>query len=126
MPRPRKWRHVCSLPQTSRFGPLGVGAGEMEPILMSVDEYEAFRLIDYEGMTQQECSTQMGVARSTVQGIYDSARKKLAHSLVEGKPLLIEGGEYQLNDHGGPYGHGCGRGCRRRERMEEMREGEQV
>ena len=119
MSRPRKWRSVCSLPSNSRFGPLGPSLEGLQPVVMTVDEYEAFRLIDYEGMTQMECSVQMGVARSTVQGIYDSARKKLAHSLVEGKPLLIEGGEYQLNDHGIRHGRGCGRGCRRRQMEQE-------
>ncbi len=50
----------------------------------------------------------MNVARSTVQGIYIEARKKLAESLVNGKVLSIEGGEYRLCDG---LGNGCGRGC---------------
>jgi len=77
---------------------------------MTVDEYEAIRLIDLEGLTQEECAKQMNVARTTVQGIYAEARKKLARSLVDGKILLIEGGEYRLCE--GP-GKGWGRGCHR-------------
>jgi predicted DNA-binding protein (UPF0251 family) len=77
---------------------------------MTVDEYEAIRLIDLEGFTQQECAQQMNVARTTIQGIYAEARKKLAESLVNGKVLLIEGGEYRLCDG---RGNGCGRGCHR-------------
>ncbi len=77
---------------------------------MTVDEYEAIRLIDLEGFTQEECAGQMNVARTTVQGIYTGARKKLAESLVNGKVLLIEGGKYRLCDGSGS---GCGRGCRR-------------
>jgi len=80
---------------------------------MTVDEYETIRLIDMEGFTQEECANQMNVARTTVQGIYFEARKKLAESLVNGKMLLIEGGEYRLCDG---LGNGCGRGCRRHRR----------
>ena len=92
MARPRKWRNVCSLPERNRFGPLGFNADEKSHIKMTVDEYEAIRLIDLEGFTQEECAGQMNVARTTVQGIYVSARKKLAEALVEGKALHIEGG----------------------------------
>ena len=83
---------------------------------MTVDEYEAVRLIDYEGMTQQMCSEQLGVSRSTVQAIYENARRKIAASLVESRQLFIEGGEYRLAEHRG-QGRGCGRGCRQRQRQ---------
>src|SRR5690554_5447325 len=116
MPRPVKWRNVCSLPSTTKFGPLGAPLHERAPIIMGVDEYETVRLIDFEGMTQLECSEQLGVSRSTVQGIYDSARKKVASSLVEARPLFIEGGEYRLAEHRG-RNNGCGRGCRQRQRQ---------
>jgi predicted DNA-binding protein (UPF0251 family) len=80
-------------------------------IKMTVDEYEAIRLIDLEGFTQEECARQMNVARTTVQGIYAQARKKLADSLVNGRVLVIEGGEYQLCDG---FGKICGEaGCGR-------------
>ncbi len=78
---------------------------------MAVDEYETIRLIDLEGFTQEECAQQMGVARTTVQGIYAQARKKIAESLVQGNVLKIEGGEYQLCNGPGRF---CGQGCRRR------------
>lgn len=73
-------------------------------INMTVEEYETIRLIDLEGKTQQECSDRMEVARTTVQGIYDVARKKLADALVNGKHLHIGGGDYELCARGGP-GH---------------------
>ena len=111
MPRPRKWRKVCCLPQSNRFGPLNVPINYEDFISMTVDEYETIRLIDLEGFTQEECSNQMNVARTTVQGIYDCARKKLAESLVRGKVLRIEGGEYMLCD-GLEEACRCG-GCRR-------------
>lgn len=110
MPRPMKWRKVCSLPENSRFGPLELKANESHPVIMTVDEYETIRLIDLEGFKQEECANQMNVARTTVQGIYIEARRKLAESLVNGRVLLIEGGEYRLCDG---LGAGCGKNCRR-------------
>ena len=117
MPRPRKWRKVCCLPESSRFGPLDFPANTGNSVNMTVDEYETIRLIDLEGFTQEECANQMNIARTTVQGIYNDARKKLAESLVNGKVLWIEGGEYQLCDGsgkacggGGCRRHRCGRG----------------
>ena len=68
--------------------------------MMSIDEYESIRLIDYEGLTQEECAKSMDVARTTVTSIYDSARKKLAQLLVEGKTLCISGGAYRISSDG--------------------------
>lgn len=116
MPRPRKWRRVCCLPDSNRYGPLNATEEERGVVQMSVDEYEAIRLIDAEGYTQEACAEHMNVSRSTIQGTYDSARKKLAESLVYGKVLWIEGGEYRLCDGlsrgcggGGCQRHRCGR-----------------
>ena len=111
MPRPKKCRRVCGLPGCSEFGPTGCGV-EVQPVLMTVEEYEAIRLIDYQGCTQAECSEYMCVARTTAQFIYNSARKKLASALVEGRPLRIEGGSYQLCE--GAAEHCPRHGCRRR------------
>ena len=111
MPRPMKWRRVCCLPDNNRYGPLNAGEDGNGVVQMSVDEYETIRLIDAECYTQEECADHMNVSRSTIQSIYDSARKKLADSLVYGKVLWIEGGEYRLCD--GSSGHCGGGGCRR-------------
>ncbi len=117
MPRPRKWRKVCRLPEQSRFGPLGSPADMAGAVRMTVDEYETIRLIDLEGHTQEGCAAQMDISRTTVQGIYDEARRKLAESLVNGRVLFIEGGEYRLCEGeepgcggGGCWRHRCGRG----------------
>lgn len=111
MPRPRKWRKVCCLPESNRFGPIGAAPDSEDYVVMTVDEYETIRLIDLEGLTQEQCASQMNIARTTVQSMYNDARRKLALSLVEGRILWIEGGEYRLCEG---EGQSCGRGCRRR------------
>lgn len=110
MARPRKWRKVCSLPHSNRFGPLD-NSKDSGVITMLVDEYETIRLIDLEGLTQEECADKMNIARTTVQRIYSDARKKIAESLIEGKVLLIEGGDYKLCNSTGNScgGKTCGR-----------------
>ncbi|MGI6497381.1 MAG: DUF134 domain-containing protein [Oscillospiraceae bacterium] len=107
MARPRKWRRVCCLPDNQNFGPLDSKANKHNVILMTVDEYEAIRLIDLEGLNQEQCSERMGVARTTAQTIYSSARVKLAKCLVNGTMLSISGGDYVLCD-GGNTSFGCG------------------
>ena len=103
MPRPKKRRRICSIPGHCRFGPRGEASSCT--IVMTLDEYEAIRLIDLLGCTQEECARQMGVARTTVQAVYDRARKKLAEALVQGKELVISGGEYWVC----PHSENCGR-----------------
>jgi len=111
MPRPKKWKKVCCLPKRNLFGPINGTNTDREVIIMTVEEYETLRLIDFEGMTQEECSKRMNVARTTVQRIYNDARKKLAEVLVNGKVLKIEGGDYKLYDES-DHMYRCGR-CRR-------------
>lgn len=96
MPRPRKWRKVCCMPVNRSFGPLDASNNLRGFVEMTVDEYETIRLIDLEGLTQEECADQMNIARTTVQRIYNDARKKLAELIVEGKVLTIEGGDFEL------------------------------
>lgn len=109
MPRPQKWRKVCSLPACSKFGPQNNCAKDR--LILKVDEYECVRLIDLQGLTQQQCAQKMEVARTTVQSIYASARKKIAECIVDGKQLVIDGGEYQICEH---HGDSCGQGCCRK------------
>ncbi|EJO5346775.1 DUF134 domain-containing protein [Clostridium botulinum] len=96
MVRPRKWRRVCTLPEINKFGPVDVAETIKKSVIMTVEEYQTIRLMDLEGLNQEECSNLMGVARSTIQRIYDDARRKIADSLINGKILKIEGGDYKL------------------------------
>ena len=112
MPRPMKCRRVCYLPSSVLFGPLNIQLSESEIITMTVDEYETIRLIDLEGMTQEECAEKMGVARTTIQRIYNDSRRKLALTLVNGRILRIQGGDYKLCEEGEPM-CGCKKCCKR-------------
>ena len=104
MARPPKPRKVCSHPRCTDFAPQAPGG---ETVTMSIDEYEAIRLIDFEGLSQEECARQMEVARTTAQSIYARARQKLAQYLVRGDRLRIEGGDIRLCQH---RSHACGHG----------------
>ena len=105
MPRPKKCRIVCEYPKTLGFSPENTSY-PTEAVILTVEEYEAIRLIDKEGLSQEQCGERMQVARTTVQQIYASARKKLADVLVDGLPLRIGGGNYQLCN-GGRSDCGC-------------------
>lgn len=108
MPRPTKCRRVCHYPRMVAFRPFP-DTGKEEPVVLTLDEYETIRLIDGEGLSQEQCSASMEIARTTVQKIYESARRKLAQMLVQGRPLRIAGGEFRLCDG---QGAGCGfAGC---------------
>ena len=90
MPRPVRCRKIERLPVYRSFSPDDIEADES--VRMTVDEFEALRLLDDEGLNQEACASRMNIARTTVTAIYDSARKKVAEALVHGKRLLIAGG----------------------------------
>lgn len=95
MPRPFRCRRIERLPVYRSFSP--DDAPEAESVKMTVDEFEALRLLDDEGLTQEACAARMNIARTTVTAIYESARRKVARALVHGKRLVISGGccEYE-------------------------------
>ncbi len=114
MARPKKCRKVCALPENAGFAPIKRSSTENR-VIMSVDEYEAIRLIDLVGYTQEECAVQMHIARTTVQGIYNEARGKLADALVNGRMLQIKGGDFDLcNQEAALCGEKCQKFCRKR------------
>ena len=94
MPRPPRCRRICSAPRVERFCPCDVA--ESAPILLTLDEYEVIRLVDLKQQTHEQCAAQMDISRSTVQEIYENARRKLAACLVYGKPLHITGGNVRV------------------------------
>ena len=108
MTRPCRWRRICTEPEFDRFVPEGIPSPES--ITLTVDEYEAVRLIDLMKCTHEQCAAQMDISRTTATEIYESARTKIAASLIGGKTLVIAGGRYRLCDGTGPL---CCHRCRR-------------
>ncbi len=95
MTRPKKKRRICCMPENQVFYPNNLKDKGL--VILTVDEYEVLRLIDYKQLNQEEAAVIMNVARTTVQSMYSKARKKLATMLVESKKLEIRGGNYILS-----------------------------
>ncbi|MBN2134267.1 MAG: DUF134 domain-containing protein [Acidobacteria bacterium] len=96
MPRPKSKRRVLSLPRYSYFLPLGTPTDTLQEIKLTIDELEAIRLKDYEGLYQKEAAKKMNVSRQTFGRILESARKKIAEALLKGTTITIKGGRYNL------------------------------
>ena len=94
MARPIKCRRVEFFPEDTYFIPLDKKRCEVEEIILKVEELEAMRLKDIEGLTQEECAERMEISRQTFQNIIDSARKKVATALTQGSAIHITGGNY--------------------------------
>lgn len=96
MPRPQRCRKICDKPEYTGFSPDKIKAAE--DIILTYDEYEVIRLVDLEKQTHEQCAKQMEISRSTVTEIYESAREKIADSIVNGHRMEIRGGNYRLCD----------------------------
>lgn len=97
MARPTKWRKIENIPTVPCFIPSDKDIPELEKNILKLEELEAIRLKDLEGMEQEECALKMEISRPTFQRILISAREKIADSLINGKSILIEGGNFTLN-----------------------------
>jgi len=97
MARPTKWRRIEKIPAVSYFSPSKKENHCMPENILKLEELESIRLKDLEGLEQGECAERMGVSRPTFQRILLSAREKLADSLVNGKAINIDGGNYTQN-----------------------------
>ena len=116
MPRPKRLRRILARPRVETFGPgRDQSIGEIE---LSLEEFEAVRLIDYDGMDQSQAAQIMDVSRQTVGRILKAGRTKVARALVEGLSLRVSGGCYRMGGRGrGPgKGRGRGRGRQRQDR----------
>ncbi len=89
MARPKIPRQICGAPAQSCFKPNGIPMGQLEKIFIQPDEFEAIRLVDYQGMQQQHAAVEMGVSRQTLANLVKAARKKVADSLLNGKALMM-------------------------------------
>jgi len=112
VPRPRQCRRVTQLPQASYYKPQGVPMRMLQQVALTVDELEALRLADFEGLYQEQAAQRMNVSRQTFGRILEAAHKKVADALVHGKALSIEGGPIEVAAPTGsePCGPRRGRG----------------
>ena len=94
-----KYRIVNGRPITNIFKPAGIPQCELEEVVLTLDELEALRLADLEKNYQEEAAKRMGISRQTFGNIIESARRKTADVLVNGKTLRIEGGVVSLTLH---------------------------
>lgn len=109
MPRPQRCRLVCNEPEYACFEP--EGAKNPEIVVLSVDEYEVIRLVDYEKQNHEQCAAVMDISRTTVTEIYERARFKISDCIVNGKQLVITGGNYRICS--GKHKLCCGKPCRK-------------
>ena len=96
MPRPTKWRRVAFMPEVTYFKPAGIPLRVLEEVCLPVEEAEALRLKDLDGLEQEECAQKMSISRPTFQRVLGSARQKVADALLNGKAIRIEGGNFQM------------------------------
>lgn len=96
MPRPRHCRRVGQLPQANYYKPRGIPLSVLEEVTLTVDEFEAIRLTDLEGLYQADAAERMNISRQTLGRILESAHRKIADALVHGKAMLIKGGPVEI------------------------------
>ena len=96
MSRPLKCRQVAFIPEVTYFKPAGIPLRLLEEVLLSVEEAEAIRLKDLEGLEQEQGAERMNISRPTFQRVLASGRQKIADALLNGKAIRIEGGSFEM------------------------------
>ena len=111
MPRPRICRRISFMPEVTYFKPAGVTMAKLDETILTIDEYEVVRLIDFEGVEQNKASKKMKISQPTLSRLLKSARKKISDAIINGKAIKIQGGTYKMvNQKGRGLGQGRGRG----------------
>ena len=90
MPRPCIRRRIRGRPNSSYFKPAGIRTIDLEETSLSLDEFEAIRLIDFQESPQEEAAKKMKISQPTLSRILKSARKKLSDAIINGKAIKIE------------------------------------
>jgi len=112
MPRPRRFRRVGFEPGVTYFKPRGIRIPDLEESVLTVDEFEAVRLKDFEGLDQEEAAKKMNISQPTFHRLVLAARKRIADAIVNGKAIKIQGGNFQMAlpmEKGMGFGGGRGR-----------------
>ncbi len=92
MPRPQRCRKIGRRPDVTYFKPAGMGLKALEEIVLTIDEYEAVRLKDLNGLDQAESASKMNISQPTFQRLITIARKKISDAIINGKAIKVEGG----------------------------------
>lgn len=108
MARPQKVRCICSVPEVRGFFPESGSGGT---VIITYDEYEVLRLLDYARFSQEKCAERLKVSRSTVTRIYDSVRNKIADAFVNGKKIELKGGDVVVCERPRPECAGAAHCC---------------
>ena len=114
MPRRKCCRRVMNEPTCTLFKPAGIPARMLEQVSLTVDELEALRLADYEGLYHEQAAGMMNVSRQTFGRIVSEARSKVATALIEDKALKIGGGVFEVDDNECPMPEHVGQRAGRR------------
>jgi len=114
MVRPRRIRRISFQPDVTYFKPVGIPMSNLKETILSFDELEAIRLIDFEGMEQGKAGKKMKISQSTLSRLLRIGRKKLADAIINGQAIKIKGGDFEMvRPRGGrfraPAGGGKGR-----------------
>ena len=107
MPRPRRCRRIFFEPNITFFKPIGIPLIHLEESILTKEELETIRLIDYEGIEQSKAAKKMNISQPTLSRLLQSARKKISDALINGKGIRIKGGDYKMVQ---PRGRGLGMG----------------
>lgn len=92
MPHPKQFRKIFSPPIMTEFKTFGIPRTHLEELMIHYDEYVVIRLLDYEGLMQKQAAERKNVSRPTLTRIYENAQNTIAKAFVEGKMIIIEGG----------------------------------
>jgi len=96
MARPEKNRRVSKPPKMRGFKPFGIPKCKLEVVQLTMEEYESIRLVNYEMLQQKEAAVLMNISRPTLTRIYNKALKNITKAFVEGKAIVIDGGNYEF------------------------------
>lgn len=99
MGRNKQNRIIANLPKCQGFKPIGIPIHQLKSNILLVEEYEAIRLLDHEGLSQEDAALRMGISRPTLTRIYMKARKTIANAIVESKLFIIDGGNFEINNN---------------------------
>ncbi len=96
--RPRCLRNVSEIPGVNYFKPRGIPLRNLETVILTVEELEAIRLVDWTGLEHEEAAEKMNVSRKTLWRDLKSARKKVSDALINGKAIEIKGGNFVVGN----------------------------